>query len=225
MKVDWTSITIDTMVNLWQSFLLYLPNLILGMLILIFGWFLATGLEKLTVQVLKKMKLDDFFDKEEWKKVMEKAKIKINVSKFVGSIVKWIISIIILWIATGIFGLVIFAEFMGDIIRYIPNVIVASLIFVVAVILADFLSKIVVVAMEKAKFEYTTMAGEIVRWSIWFFAIFAILIELRIARELILIFFSGAVALMVIAGGLAFGLGGKDIAAEVLNSVRKGLKK
>ncbi|MBZ1356561.1 MAG: hypothetical protein KY054_02215 [Candidatus Nealsonbacteria bacterium] len=225
MKVDWTSITIDTMVNLWQSFLLYLPNLILGMLILIFGWFLATGLEKLTVQVLKKMKLDDFFDKEEWKKIMEKAKIKINVSKFVGSIVKWIISIIILWIATGIFGLVIFAEFMGDIIRYIPNVIVASLIFVVAVILADFLSKIVVVAMEKAKFEYTTMAGEIVRWSIWFFAIFAILIELRIARELILIFFSGAVALMVIAGGLAFGLGGKDIAAEVLNSVRKGLKK
>ncbi len=225
MKVDWTSITIDTMVNLWQSFLLYLPNLILGMLILIFGWFLATGLEKLTVQVLKKMKLDDFFDKEEWKKVMEKAKIKINVSKFVGSIVKWIISIIILWIATGIFGLVIFAEFMGDIIRYIPNVIVASLIFVVAVILADFLSKIVVVAMEKAKFEYTTMAGEIVRWSIWFFAIFAILIELRIARELILIFFSGAVALMVIAGGLAFGLGGKDIAAEVLNNVRKGLKK
>ncbi len=225
MRVDWTSITIDAMENLWQSFLLYIPNLILGILILIFGWFLATGLEKLTTQVLKKMKFDDLFDKEEWKEAMEKAKIKINASKFIGSIVKWIVSIIVLWLAVGIFGLVYFAEFMGDIIRYIPNVIVASLIFVVAVILADLLSKIVVVAMEKAKFHHTSMAGEIVKWSIWIFAIFAILIELGIARELLSILFSGIVALIVIAGGLSFGLGGKDMATEILSNARKGIKK
>ncbi len=224
MKADWNNVTIDALVALWESFLLYLPNLIVGTILLIFGWFIAIGLGKIVAQLLKKAKFDDLFEKDEWKEAMDKAKIKIHASKFMGSIVKWIIYIFFLWAAVGVFGLVYFTEFMGEVVRYIPNVIVAALIFVVAVMLADFLSKIIVVATQKASFKHTYLAGEMARWAIWIFAGFAILIELGIARELLSILFSGIVAVMVIAGGLAFGLGGKEIAGEILRELKNKLK-
>jgi len=98
------------------------------------------------------------------------------------------------------------------------------LIFVVAVIFADFLSKIIVVTTEKAKFKFTSFAGKIVKWSIWIFAIFAILIQLGIAEELIITLFTGVVALIVIAGGIAFGLGGQDFARDTLKDIKNKLK-
>ena len=224
MNADWSTVTIQALVTLWESFLLYIPNLIMGLLLLIFGWFIAYGLGKLVSEILKKMKFDSLFAKEEWREAMQKAKINLNASAFVGSIVKWVVYIIFIWAAVGAFGLVYFSQFMAEILNYIPNVIVAALIFVVAVILADFLSKIVVVATEKAKFKFTSFAGEIVKWAIWIFAIFAILIQLGIARELIITLFTGIVALIVIAGGIAFGLGGQEFARDTLKDVKDKLK-
>ena len=64
----------------------------------------------------------------------------------------------------------------------------------------------------------------IVRWSIWIFALIAILMQLGIAPMLLQTVLTGVVALIVIAGGLAFGLGGKDMAAEVLADLKRKLK-
>lgn len=224
MKTDWNSATIEALASMWESFLLYLPNLVVGLILLIFGWFIATGFGKIITQILKRAKFDDLLETEDWKAAMRKAKIDFHASKFVGLIVKWVIYIFFIWSAVGVFGLGYFTEFMGDVIRYIPNVIVASLIFVVTVMLADFLSKIIIVATERAKFKYTDLAGEIARWSIWIFAGFAILIELGIAKEMLSTLFTGIVALLVIAGGIAFGLGGKEIAADFLRKIGAKLK-
>ncbi len=218
------TVTVDFALKLWVDFLSFLPILILGLFILLFGWFFSVGIGKIVSEVLRKAKLDDVFNKEGWKEAMDKAKIHISASQFIGSIIKWIFFIIFLWATLSTWGLNHFANFMERIIEYIPNVVVASLIFVVAVILADFLAKIIVAATEKAKFTYTHLAGEIVRWSIWVFALFAVLIELGIAQELLLTLFTGIIALIVIAGGIAFGLGGKEVAEDVLKDLRKKLK-
>ena len=215
---------IDFAVKLWADFLNYLPTLLLGLIILIVGWLFAVGVGKLVGQILKKAKFDSIFEKDEWKGAMEKAKIKISASNFIGVATKWILFIVFLWAALGTWGLTHFARFMERIIDYIPNVIVASLIFVVAVILADFLSKIIVATTERANFSHTHLAGEIVRWAIWIFAIFAILIELGIATDLLITLFTGLVALITIAGGIAFGLGGKDIAGEILSGFRNQMR-
>ncbi len=216
--------TFDFIVKFWADFVNFLPTLIWGFIILIFGWLFSVAVGKIIAQLLKKAKFDTLFEKEEWKGAMEKAKIKLSVSNFIGVLSKWILFIVFLWVALGTWGLTHFADFMERIIDYIPNVIVASLIFVVAVILADFLAKIIVASTEKSGFTHTHLAGEIVRWSIWIFAIFAILIELGVAQELLSTLFAGMVALIVIAGGIAFGLGGKDFAADVLENLRKKMK-
>lgn len=224
MKADWNNATIEALTALWESFLLYLPNLVVGLILLIFGWFVAVGLGRVVAQILKRAKFDELLEKDDWKEAMQKAKISIHASRFVGSVVKWVVYVFFIWAAVGVFGLTYFTEFMGDVLRYIPSVIVAALIFVVAVMLADLLAKLIVIATEKAKFKYTDMAGEIARWSIWIFAGFAILIELGIAREMLSILFTGIVALMVIAGGIAFGLGGKDMATDILKECKNKFK-
>ena len=224
MKANWNNVTIETLTTLWESFLLYLPNLVVGLIFLIFGWFVAVGLGQAVTQILKKAKLDELLGKEGWKEALQKAKISIHASKFVGSVVKWVIYIFFIWAAVGVFGLTYFAEFMRNVLEYIPSVLVAALIFVVAVMLADLLAKIIVVATEKANFKHTDLAGEIARWAIWIFAGFAILIELGIAREMLYTLFTGIVALMAIAGGIAFGLGGKDIATDILKEFKNKFK-
>jgi len=224
MKTNWNIVTMESLALFWQNFLLFLPSLLLGLLLLVFGWFVSVGLGKLTTEILKKLKFDVFFEKDGWKEAMAKAKINIKASGFIGSIVKWMIYVLFLWAAVGTFGLVYFTRFMGDIVAYIPSVIVASLIFVVAAVLADFVSKIIVTLTEKVKFKHTYFVGEIARWAIWIFAGFAILIELGIATELLSILFTGIVGIMVIAGGIAFGLGGKDIAGEIIREFKDKLK-
>jgi len=224
MYNGFNSVTLDFVAKLWYDFISYMPTLVLGFLILIFGWLFSVGVGKIVAQILKKVKFDGVFEKEGWKEAMDKAKIKISASLFVGTVVKWILFIVFLWAALATWGLTHFANFMEKIIDYVPNVIVASLIFVVAVILADFLAKIITAATERANFKHTHLAGEMVRWAIWIFAIFAILVELGIASDLLMTLFTGIVAFIVIAGGISFGLGGKDFAADILTDFKKKLK-
>ena len=68
------------------------------------------------------------------------------------------------------------------------------------------------------------MVGVIVRWSIWIFAAIAILTQLGVTPVLWQTLFTGLVALAVVAGGLAFGLGGKEVAAQLLQDLNRKLR-
>ena len=224
MILDWTEVTIQALQSLWQSFLIFIPILLGAIIVFMIGWFISIGLGKLVSEVLKKLKFNQLFEKEEWKKVFKKAEIKIDASGFIGAIVKWVLIIVFLLIAVEILGLPHFAEFLRSVLAYLPNVIVATLIFVVTVILADIVEKLVRAGVEGIKVGYGQIASAIVKWSIWIFALLAILYQLGIARPFMEILFSGFVAMLVISLGLAFGLGGKDFAAEILQDLKKKLK-
>lgn len=210
--------------GMWESFLSFLPSLIGALLVFIIGWFFAVGVGKLIAGILTKLKFNSFFESESWSGAMKKANMELDMSQFIGAIVKWILIIVVLWLSVDILGFSQFAELMDKIVGYLPNVIVAALIFVVAVMVADFLAKIMVAATEKAEFVHTGFVGAIVKWAIWFFAIFAILIQLGIASELLETLFKGFVYMVTIAGGLAFGLGGKDAAKDMIDNMKDSLK-
>ncbi len=224
MILDWTEVTVQALQSLWQAFLIFIPVLLGAIIVFMIGWFISIGLGKLVSEVLKKLKFNQLFEKEEWKRILKKAEIKVDASGFIGAIVKWVLIIVFLLVAVEILGLPHFAEFLRSVLAYLPNVIVAALIFVVAVILADIVEKLVRAAVEGIKVGYGQVVSVMVKWSIWIFAILAILYQLGIARPFMEILFSGFVAILVISFGLAFGLGGKDVAAEILQDLKKKLK-
>jgi len=221
---NWLDTTIIALKNLWVGFIDFIPNLIGALLVFIIGWIIAVAIGKLVAEVLKKIRFNQIFEKGNLKTALEKAEIKVDASSFIGAIVKWVLLIAFLIAALQILGLNQLERFFVDVLNYLPNVVVSAFILVVAAIIADILEKIVRATVEGVKAGYGQIVGAIIKWSIWIFAILAILLQLGIAEDLVKIIVQGVVALIVIAGGIAFGLGGKEIAGEIARDIREKLR-
>lgn len=224
MNEAWLDIIWEKLELLWGGFLEFIPNLIGALAVFIFGWFVAIVVGKLVAGLLKKLRFNRIFEKGIWKEALEKAQFKIDAAGFIGAIVKWVLVIVFLMAAVEILGLKEFAGLLGTILAYLPNVIAAVLIFVVTVIVADFLEKVVRAAVESIRVGYGHLVGVIVKWSIWIFAISLILVQLGIGKELVQILVSGFIAVIVLSAGIAFGLGGKEVAGEIVKDLYKKLK-
>ena len=224
MILDWYTVTIESLQDLWQAFIGFIPELLGAIIIFIIGWFISIGVGRLVTEVLKRLRFNQLFEKEGWKKALDKAEIKVDASGFIGAIVKWILVIVFLLAAVEILGLVELAGFLSSILAYLPNVIVAALIFVVTVIVVDIVEKVVRAAVESIKVGYGQIVSAVIKWSIWVFAVLAILHQLGIARPFMETLFTGLVAMLVLAFGLSFGLGGKEVAGELLQDLKRKLK-
>ncbi|MDD5750238.1 MAG: hypothetical protein PHU56_01105 [Candidatus Pacebacteria bacterium] len=224
MIQDWSSVTLGALSDLWYGFAGFIPKLIGALIIFVVGWFIAVWLGKLVAEILKRIKFDRIFEKTKWEEAMSKAELKMSMSGFAGGLVKWILVIVFLLAAVEILGMAQFADFLKNIVAWLPNVIVAAAIFVVAVIVADILEKLVKAVVGKMDVKYVNWIGSVVRWSIWVFAILAALSQLGIGSDIIQILVTGFVALIVISGGLAIGLGGKDTAKEMIEELRNKLR-
>lgn len=221
MIEDWSIITIQTLQTVWQGFLLFLPNLIVAIIVFLVGWFVSVGIGKLVVGILQRLKVDRVFERTGWKEALEKAELKVNVSEFIGAIFKWILVIVFLLVSVEILGLTQFADFLKKIVSWLPNLIVATAIFLVAVILADIIEKIIRAGVKKMEIGYTAFLGALVKWAIYIFAALAILLQLGITPTIINTLVMGFVGMIALALGLAFGLGGKDAAAKLIEDLQR----
>ena len=225
MIEDWSGITLLSLQEFWHGFLGFMPNLIGAIIVLLIGWFIADWVGKLVTEILKKLKFDKIFERTKWQDALEKADFKVSVSYFIGELTQWILMIVFLLASVEILGSYQLAVFLNKIINWLPNLIVAVSIFVITVIIAEFARKIVRAVVEKAGIAHAKFVASIVQASIWIFAIFAILTQLNIAKGLVEILFTGIRGLLVISGGIAFGLGGKDLAKDILEGLRGKLRK
>ncbi|MFH1894648.1 MAG: hypothetical protein ABH813_01990 [Patescibacteria group bacterium] len=221
MFQNWSNITLYSLQKLWEGFLSFIPALIVAIVVFIAGWFVAILIGKLITGILKKLKFNKALEKGSWDESLAKANIKVDASEFIGAIVKWILVIVFLQVAVSILGWMQFAGILGSVVAYLPNVIIATLIFAVTVIIADIVEKVVRVSTERVKIGYGQMISAIVKWAIWIFAIIIILEQLNIGGSIPAIVVQGIVGFFALAGGLAFGLGGRDAAAEIIKDLRQ----
>jgi len=220
MIQDWSTITLQSLQGLWQGFIRFIPKLVGAIIVFVIGWFIAVWVGRLVAQILRKLKVDRIFEKTKWDEAMAKAEFKMKMSDFIGGIVKWVLIIVFLLAAVEILGLAQFASFLRAIVAWLPNLVIAAAIFVVAVIIADIAEKLVRAIIGKMNVKYVSLVGSVVRWAIWIFAILAILAQLGVAAEIVQVLITGFVALIVISCSLAFGLGGRDLARDFLQGLQ-----
>jgi len=221
---NWLDTTVVALKGLWIGFIDFIPSLVGALIVFIIGWIIALGIGKLVAEVLKKIRFNQIFEKGGWKKALEKADIKVDASEFIGAIIKWVLVIVFIAAAIEILGFTQLTTFLtGEVLPYLPNVVVAAFIFVVAMMIADILEKVVRAMVEGTKVGYGGVAGAIVKWSIMVFAVLTILYQLGIGAVFMADLFRGIVMMIVIAVGLAFGLGGKDVAAEIIRDAKNKL--
>ena len=207
-----------------QSFLAFLPQVLWAILIFLIGWFTAKIVGKIVDVFLDKLGLNHLFKRMGWQEALTKIDVHIPVSKIFGELVRWFVIIFFLMACTEIVGLVQFSQFLEKVVGYFHNIFIAALIFIVAVFLVDFSKKIVIGTLEKEKIIYSRFLGKGISWAIWILVILAILYQLNIVPTLILVIFIGVTAMITLAVGIAFGLGGKDLASKILKELEEKFK-
>ncbi len=221
MIQDWTTITIQALQDAWQSFLIFVPKLLGALIIFVIGWFIAIGIGRLVAEILVRLKFNQIFERTGWKDALEKAELKVNPAEFIGAIFKWILVIVFLSAAVDVLELSQFAVLLNRLIGWLPNLIVAVAIFVVAIIVADIIEKVVRASVKKIGVDYVGFLGTISRWGIYIFAGLTILSQLGVASAITNAVVFGFVGMLALALGLAFGLGGKDAAAKIIEELKE----
>lgn len=219
----WLDVTLSSFQSLWEGFLAFIPSLVGALIIFFIGWAIAVGLQKLIEQVVKALKIDQLLMKSPVFQSIEKSGMKVDSGLWVGLLVKWFLIFVFLMAAADILGLSEVTAFLRSVIIYIPNVIVAAIILIVAVWAANLVDKLIRASLAASQIK-ASFAAALAKWAILVFAIFAALIQLGIAVALLQTLITGLIAMLAIAGGLAFGLGGKEQASSFLEKMRSDMR-
>jgi len=210
--------------TIWQGLIETSPPIFWAGVVFIVGVIVAHWIGALTVGFLNRIKLSQLLRRLGTEDALSKIDSRLNAPKFFGGIVRWFFIVLFMMASSEILGLHQLSQFLERIISYFPNIFISALIFLVALFMTDFSQKIVIGTLEEERITYSRLLGRIIRWAIWFFAILAILYQLQITPSLILAAFIGMVTTVSLAVGIAFGLGGKDLAAKILKELEEKFK-
>ena len=192
-----------------------------AVLVFVAGWIVAVALGKAVEHIVKVIRIDDVVEKAGTKGRLRKAGVELNIAKFFGGLVKWFLILVFLMAATDILHLMQVTSFLNSIVLYLPNVIVAAVILAIAFLIGTFAYAVIKGSTKVAGIVSATLLATIAKWAIVIFGLLAALVQLGVASSLINTIFIGFVAMLALAGGLAFGLGGKDEAAMILKKLRR----
>jgi len=220
----WSDAVVGSLTNLWLQFAAFLPNLLAALIVFFVGWAIAVAGGRLVEKLLVVLRVNQAFEHfKGLKRGLERANLQLNIPLLIGEIVKWFLIIVTLLAATDILGLNGISAFLTAVLFYIPNVVVAALILIIAVILANFVYRTVEASVTAAGFGSGNIAAAVSKWAIIIFAILAALTQLNVAVTLIQTFVTAFFAMIALAGGLALGLGGRDVATKWLKKLEGDL--
>lgn len=210
--------------DLYARFISFLPSFLVAVIILVVGWVLAIFIGKLVKQVTHSIRLDEIGDKLGLDEVSSRTGMKMSISGTVAWLVKWFLLIAFFLAAAEILNLDQISEFLNQVLMYIPNVIAAAAILLVGSLVARFLANLVRHSVHAAGLHSADLLASVTQWAVMIFTVLATLDQLKVAQAFVQTLFTGFIAMLAIAGGLAFGMGGKDYASKVLDKMERDIK-
>jgi len=217
----WGEVLTLSFQNLWIGVVNFVPNLVIALIILILGWLIGALFGRAIWQVFKSLKVDDALRRAGLESFVRRGGLELDSGAFVGALVKWFVILIFLVAALDVLGLSQVNFFLQDVVLgYLPRVLAAALVLLVAGVIADVIGRVVVTAAKTADVKSAHFVGAIAKWAIWVFAILVALSQLGIATSFSQTLFTGVVIAGSLALGLSFGLGGQEAAARFIERLR-----
>jgi hypothetical protein len=169
---NWGGVFTQSLQGIWFGIASFVPTLIIALIIFVIGWVLAALVEKLVEHLFKVIKVDDALRSAGVQSVVERSGHKLNSGRFIGTLVRWFIIVVFLIASFDVLGLNQVNSFLKDVVlSYLPQVIVAVLVLMISVVIAEAVHKIVVASARAAHVKSAALLGHIAKWSIWIFAI------------------------------------------------------
>ena len=202
------------------AFLVALPSIVGALLLLVIGWIVAGFVGGLVTRLLRKVGVDQLATKAGITAFLQRARLKLDTPGLVGGIITWYVRLIFVVMAANAVGITAVSDVLGQIIAFIPNLLVALLILGAFAWLAGVTRNLVTGATESAGVPNSGALATLAYATVLGFGIVAAASQIGVAATLINILFTGIVAALALAFGLAFGLGGREEAAKVVQDWR-----
>ena len=199
----------DSLQQALDSFFGFVPNILGFLVILLVGYIIARVAKKAIAAILQKVGVDRALHNSDAGQYVERVSPGASPAKLIGTVAFWFVFLFAISAAIGALKIPALSDFL-------PNIIVAAIIFVVAAALAG------VIGGAAHKLMGDTPTGKIVRavipGLILAIGTFMVLDQLNIAPQIVTITYAALLGMLALAGALAFGLGGREVAADLLRS-------
>lgn len=212
-----TQIIQFSLLDLWGRLIMVLPSIAGAIIVLLLGFLIAPILGGIVKKMFDIIRIDELAEKAGLTEVTAEYTKNFSISLLLGKIVKWFFILAFVMSAAEILGWTRITQFLNEIIFYIPQVLIAVIILVFSVIAGNFFDVLVTRSLigTRTPVDNPHMIGRITKWSFVLFGVLAAMLQLGIAPSLIQILFAG----ITLALALAFGLGGREKATQILDHV------
>lgn len=198
----------------------FIPNILAGIVILLIGIILGSIVKRIASGIFKAFNVESYLHKYGIPDVRR----DYSWTNILSEIIRWFVIILFLIPAAEAWGLRQVTVLLNEFLLYLPNVFVAAIVGLVGFGVSRLVYDVVLASTRDIFPEGSQTIASITRWALLVFVLLAVLNQLGVAQDLVKILFTGFVAMVAIAGGIAFGLGGQDTARTLLESLRKGLQ-
>jgi hypothetical protein len=200
-----------------------IPRILGFIVILVIGWVLSGLIARGVSALLRTVRFNDVANRSGFTDLVHKMGLSLDAAGFIGATVKWFIRLIALVVAFDALGLPAVSDVLRSLLFWLPNLIVAIVVLVLGGLAANALANVVRGSTAKAGLGNPNLLANVAKAAIWAFAVIVAVNQIGIAESLINTLFMGTVAAIALAVGLAFGLGGRDTAGEIVkNWYRQG---
>ena len=213
---DWGDAIFTSVTQAMALFLAAIPKVIGFAIILAIGWLVASLVAKGVGALLRTIKFNDLAQRSGFAGFVRSAGVTSDAAEFVADIAKWFVRLIALVVAFDALGLPAVSDVLRQLLLWLPNLAVAIVVLILGGLAANALAGLVRGATTEADLGNPDLLANIARVAVWAFAIVVAVNQVGIARELVNTLFMATVGAAALALGLAFGIGGRDTAAEIV---------
>ena len=215
---DWGEAFMTSMTNALSMFLTAIPRIIGFAIILGVGWFIAGLLGKGVAALLRTVKFNELANRSGLTHFVQEMGVRNDASGVIASVATWFVRLIVLVVAFDALGIAAVSGVLQQLLLWLPNLVVALVALVIGGLLANALGNLVRGATSEAGFRNPDTLATVARVTVWAFAVVVAVNQLGIATVVVNTLLIGTVGALALASGLAFGLGGRDRAAQMLDS-------
>ena len=215
---------INSLTQFWLQLVNFVPKLIAVIVILFFGWLLAKLARTAVKRALELMQFDKFAQKSGLEAFMNHGNFNLSLSGIISHLVYWLVIILFIIIGSNMLGLTQVAVLLQQLASYLPHIIVAILVLIFGTLLARFVNRLVFAWLYGIKFERALEMSTSAEYAIQILALFIALEQLGIGTQLIQSLFIIVFGALFLALAIAFGLGGKEWAARIIEEIHKSKK-
>jgi hypothetical protein len=215
------TLLVESLRSFGQDLVAIVPRLLAALVLVVVGWVVARIVRKLTVRALRLARLDVAAEKAGIEDFLVQGGVRMTAVTIVGNIAYWVINLVVLLAALAALGVSTAGELFNRMVLFIPNVIAAVVVLIFGALLAQFIGTLVFTYLSNVGVSGAAAIAAIARWAVIVFVLAISLEQLKIGGHILVSAFQIAFGAFCLALALAFGLGGRDWAARILDTFFK----